>query len=725
MIKHLLTVLLLLVQLASFAQFLERKNITVYENGDSLINPWTGGMNACQFSDIDLNLDGIQDLFVFDRSGNRVLTYINQGISDSSSYLYAPEYIACFPKFDSWVLLVDYNCDGKKDIFCYSLAGASIYKNTSTTSLSFSLVTPKINADYHIDLNGDPVVPPSTAPIYISRVDIPAITDVDNDGDIDILTFKQFGGYVEYYENKSMDLYGNCDSIAYNLYDNCWGDFFEGLNVYSLSSCPTTPSAPKVTSGGAHTGSTLLAIDLDADTDKEIILGDVSFDNLNMLTNGGTLTDAVMNAVDPDFPANNNSTVAVDLNTFPAAFYVDINNDNVRDLLVSPNKDLNCSDHESNWLYINNNVDNNPDFKLTQENFLQDQTLDFGTGAHPITIDYNHDGLKDLLVGGHGYFQNGDYIAQLTLFENTGSATNPQFTLINEDFAGISNINLNTTLNLPVAGLYPTLGDLDNDGDEDLIVGDADGKLHLFENTAGAGNPHSFTLLTPNFENIDIGQYAAPVLYDLNQDSLLDLVIGKLSGDLIYAPNNGGLSSPVFDTLISNFGNVSVANYLGSYGYSKPYFYQDNGNTHLLVGSESGYLYHYNDIDNNLTGNFNVLDTTFHGIWDGIKTACLYTDFTNDGENDLLIGNQSGGLIYFQYDSTNTHTPNAHLGKLHIYPNPASHTVYVNAEGEKTIYNILGEVVLKTKEKGVNIQHLANGVYWIRCEKTVWKLIKQ
>ena len=66
-----------------------------------------------------------------------------------------------------------------------------VYKNTSTTNLNFSLVSNVIT-----DYGGSPFQ------LYVSRVDIPAITDVDNDGDLDILTFQSLGGYIEFQKTK-------------------------------------------------------------------------------------------------------------------------------------------------------------------------------------------------------------------------------------------------------------------------------------------------------------------------------------------------------------------------------------------------------------------------------------------------------------------------------------------------------------------------------------------
>ena len=129
--------------------------------------------------------------------------------------------------------------------------------------------------------------------------------------------------------------------------------------------------------------------------------------------------------------------------------------------------------------------------------------------------------------------------------------------------------------------------------------------------------------------------------------------------------------------------------------------------------------------DNNLSGSFVVVDTFAFDIWDGIKTSVSYQDLNNDSIRDLLIGNQSGGLIYFQSDTNTTTKIEEESQILNVYPNPARNIISINSEGEKIIYNILGEVILKSKEKNINIQKLSNGVYWIKCKKKVGKIIKQ
>ena len=87
-------------------------NIPVTVNGSALQNPWVGGFNAPIFSQVDMNGDGIKDLFVFEKDGinNRITTYINDGTPGQVAYRFAPEYRSRFPKgLHDWVLLKDFN----------------------------------------------------------------------------------------------------------------------------------------------------------------------------------------------------------------------------------------------------------------------------------------------------------------------------------------------------------------------------------------------------------------------------------------------------------------------------------------------------------------------------------------------------------------------------------------------------------------------------------------
>ena len=218
---------------------------------------------------------------------------------------------------------MDYNCDGKEDIFTYNDSYIKVFKNISQNeTLIFELESPAIISDYGTIQNG----------IIISSVDIPAFVDVDYDGDIDVLTFKQSGNYVEYHQNQSQELFGHCDSLIYELKTDCWGEFFEGLNSYEFESCPenTSNNQFQIRSSGAHSGSSSLALDIDGDNDMDLILGDVSFNNLNLLINGGNSEIASIIDTNQNFPKGIGTNISAEINSFPAAFFVDINNDDIK-----------------------------------------------------------------------------------------------------------------------------------------------------------------------------------------------------------------------------------------------------------------------------------------------------------------------------------------------------------------------------------------------------------
>ena len=613
--------------------------VYVWENGIKFKKAWVGGMNGVQFSEIDLNLDGILDLITFDRAGNKINPYI----SINNEYIFSPNYRQYFPKIHDWILLADYNCDGKKDIYTYSTGGIAIYKNISNSSLEFQLENPLILSDYGSN----------NINIFVSAIDIPAIVDVDYDGDLDILTFAILGGFVEYHRNMSIELKGNCDTIAYKYEDGCWGNFYEGLNSYILDciNCQCPSISTQNLNKQKHAGSTLLAIDVDNDNDKDLILGDIFYNNLNLLINGGDNDSAHMIFVDSVFPSNTNNTIATDISFFPAAFYIDIDYDGVKDLIVSPNSQNNAENFKSNWSYINNGQNNAPDFSFSQNNFIQNEMIDLGEGSYPVLFDYNLDGLLDIIVGNYGYYNlGGNPVSSIALFENVGTPEEPKFWLVDRDWQNISSINLNTGLNIPSLNLYPTFGDLDGDGYLDLIIGDADGRLHFFKNDGMI--PPNFNITIPNFSQIDVGYFATPQLIDVNRDGLLDLLVGEQLGTINYLPNSGTQTVPLFDTIIENFGGIDVEDSIISTGYSTPKIIEINGNYHLFTGSYSGKIYEYNNIDNNLSGVFNQITTLSNNIWDGGKSALCIDDLNNDNNVDIVLGNYSGGLSLYTSDSS-------------------------------------------------------------------------
>jgi hypothetical protein len=534
----------------------------------------------------------------------------------------------------------------------------------------------------------------------------------------------------------AMELTGNCDTVAFEFSESCWGLFYEGLNSYILNcpncQCPQITNPNTANSKQKHAGSTLLAIDIDNDNDKDLVLGDVSYNNLNLLINGGDNQNALMISVDSIFPQNNSNTIAADMHVYPATYYLDVTNDGVKDLIVTTNSQNNSENFESSWLYENAGQTNNPDFNFVQTNFLQSDMIDLGKSAFPTFYDYNNDSLLDLVVGNYGYhFAYNDPISSLALFENTGTKDIPKYDLIDRDWQGISTVNLNTNLNIPVLNISPTFGDLDGDGDKDMLLGDADGELHYFTNQAG-----NFNITVPNYFSIDVGYFSQPQLVDVDRDGLLDIIIGEQDGSLNYCPNSGTVTSAAFDTIIKNWGGIDVdTNYIST-GYSSPKLIDSNGVYQLFVGSYTGTIYQFTNIDGNISGQFSPVYSTAANLWDGGKCAFALADINNDNQPEMILGNLSGGIAYFSSDTllndtSTTNTLNNKQTNFSIYPNPANGQVTIESSeiGIVKIINLLGKTIYKARKSSylteINTSQFAKGIYILQLNGMTSKVLIQ
>ena len=708
--------------------------------------PWAGGMNSIQFGEIDLDRNGQKDLIAFDRMGNRKMCFINYGVYQQIDYRYSPEYTGLLPDLFDWAIFKDYNGDGKTDIFTFSpgWAGMMVYKNISEDILKFELVVYPFLKTFQE--NG-------YVNLLVTDVDYPGIADIDLDGDLDILSFWGLGSFVNYHRNMSMEKYGHADSLDYRLEEYCWGNFAESeeSNEIYFDTCFISGSPGRApTSDERHTGSTFLLLDLNKDTVFDLLLGDVDYPNLFALENTGNKYHAEITALDKNFPSTSEK---VHLFSFPVAAYIDVDNNNTKDLLVSPfDPSLdNAANKKSVWLYLNTGANNKPFFKLASKNFLQSEMIDRGSGAYPVLFDWNGDGLLDLFVGNYGYYKYSYYDdffrlisvfqSRIGYFKNTGSAEAPVFQLWDDDFGGLSKLNK--------TGLVPSFIDIDGDGKTDMLVGDSLGNL-IYARNLGDGD---FEIVTEHFIDINDGLFSTPQIFDLDKDGLKDLILGEENGNLNYYQNEGNASIPSFVFVTDSLGKVNVSDYNTSWhGYSVPWFFHlPSGETQLLVGSEQGKVFYFTNIDDNLNGKFtesdelgNLLDTSNVSFDQGIRAGAAIGELTNDGKLEMIVGNFSGGLEYFNGNADVmpgfTDIQDKH-NAIQIVPNPTKGVTELIVDSDQasvilSIYKTSGQAIVKDQQ--INLQNghsrldtsnLDNGIYiiFIRTKKAIYtaKLIVQ
>ena len=711
-------------------------NIPVTRQGVEFDLAWAGGINSTQVSQVDLDMDGLKDLFFFDRIGNKVSVLRNTGGTGTAGYEVTREFdnIWPLPMLHDWALLRDYNCDGKEDIFTYSSAGFSVYMNTSTPEgAAFEFVAYRVDCEY-VFTDGSSQM----TNLFVSSDDLPGFVDVDSDGDLDVLTFAQLGSFVEYYKNMSLENHGTCDSLDLVRRNGCWGRFAENASTNAITlnvPCPFQVPAPElggppvetlkeeeVARAKTHSGSAVTPLDLDGDNVMDLLLGDISFPNIVALNNGGTIADSFMSTVDNAFPVYDQS---VELPVFPAAFHLDVDKDGKRDLLVSPNGRSLSQNFKSLWYYTNTGTDAAPVFEFQQEDLFQSRMIDLGDGAYPVPFDHNGDGLMDLIVSNDGYYDPGlDYTGKVALLENNGTPTAPAFEFVTDDYMSLSTSGIGV-------GMYPAFGDVDGDGDKDMYVGDHNGMMHFYRNTA-TGLIAQFVSEQPNItdsegEVIDLGMDVTPQFNDLDQDGLLDLVVGEQNGNLNYLRNVGTTTSAEWTLVTDSLGHVMTEGVF-TQGYSVPFLFENaEGNREMLVGSDPGWLWHYTNIDGNLDGTWTLTDTSFMDIRDGYRTGlCLY-DLTGDEELDLVVGNFRGGLSFWRSDQVSGITdlgrprteviarPNPTNGRLELITSevPAPNSIWV-------FRNSIGQEVARIPATGTrtlaDLSQFTEGIYMVRGE---------
>jgi hypothetical protein len=529
-----------------------------------LKNPWAGGINSVQFFPIDLNGDARDDLVVFDRSAQHLKTFV---WNRTGGFSYAPSYQARFPLIENWMNLVDYDGDGKKDLFTSTPGGIQVYPNVNN-NFPKSLGTLKSSG-----LNG-------LINIYVNATDIPAIADVDGDGDVDVLAFEPAGHYISFYENTG-DLKFTTKSLN-------WGNFLlndcEDL-VFGI--VPESVLATESSSRVQHLGSTLALWDPDKNGISDLIIGHVNCAQFLYMKNEGTRAKPIFRSVNYNFPAGSPHKVP----SLASASPLDLDGDGAMELLASSHvADLNSSLETASYYRFENGA-----LTLKTKSFLQEEMIDVGNNASPVFFDVEGDGDLDLLIGS----------ANVTLYENV----NGTLTLKTRDFLplpGASNIQLQVVngrlalfyfvgsaskyreyaagqltgeIAMPVVSIRetPRLYDIDQDGSLELVVLESLGATRVYDwsnltkphqrfeslfrgiayaDITGDGTVERITLDASGYIYVSglglevqrlpfqVGQNAQISMADFNRDGKIDIVVGLASGGVQLFQNTSDIIVP-------------------------------------------------------------------------------------------------------------------------------------------------------------------------------------
>lgn len=203
----------------------------------------------------------------------------------------------------------------------------------------------------------------------------------------------------------------------------------------------------------------------------------------------------------------------------------------------------------------------------------------------------------------------------------------------------------------------PTIYDIDDDGLLDLLIGSYHGEIYHYEQTAVSS--YNFDLVSDNFLSIDVGMFSYPILTNIDDDGRLDLLIGEGSGyeddDFVCGGNINyyeqmEIGSEEFQLVSENFSDITV----GNCSYPTIYDIDGNGKLDLIIGNRwiQDTTYRVAHYEQSEVGdeNFDLVTDNFNNFNDNIQIPILTLfDISGDGNPELSLGKYTGGVgIYIQ-----------------------------------------------------------------------------
>ncbi len=288
---------------------------------------------------------------------------------------------------------------------------------------------------------------------------------------------------------------------------------------------------------------------------------------------------------------------------------------------------------------------------------------EFGSSLAPIG-DFNGDGYGDIAIAAPGAMPSG---AVYGLFSRpvpfkAGSAAPTYITAPAEmDFSLLGNSTL--SLSAPYVTDYEflgwsmsALGDINNDGNDDMIIGAPGcGGQWGYGSSGGTTNApgKAFILLGGTGETIDSANYSGNRLYTITQDT------GAIPGTQCFGwrvaglgdfNNDGNLDFGITDKNYDRPGSTGNNNYEGAL-----FVYFGNGNPANLTTADSG-LKMRSEWETNVSDHFG---TSLAPSVPTVNTPI--GDFNNDGIPDILVGTLHFGAYYgsaFVWYGSGSYLPN-------------------------------------------------------------------
>ena len=668
-----------------------RKELEAKVDGQVVDCAFAGGMEFSKPTFVDIDADGDLDVFIGDKDG-KIRFFHNEGTPQNPFWDFVSDFYDSTIGERSSPTFTDIDDDGDPDLFVGNKEGKmSFFRNdgtinspiwTQVTDFYDSIDVGSQSAPAFVDIDGDSdldlfvgkeegtlsfyrnvgtkeiplwnLVSENYDPVDVGKNSTPAFVDVDADGDLDLFVGEEYGN-VNFYRNtgsetdpqwkpitanyNSIDVGKRSCPVFVDMDDDSDLDLFIGqgegrIFFYRNDGTIYLPSWTLLTESylfmdlGACSHPAFA--DIDGDGDADLFAGELE-GNINLYKTEETTPIPSWSLVTENY-------FAIEADDYSSPTFADIDEDGDLDLFIG-RKDGTID------FYENIGTPDSAFWNLIPGEY---DFLDVGNYVSPTFVDIDGDGDLDMFVG--------QIYGKIYFYRNDGTPQVPSWTQISEDLIDVGKYSV------------PIFGDLDSDGDFDLLVGNEEGRISFYRND-GTPQTFSFVLITDSYDSIDVGERSTPVLCDFDSDGDLDLFVGESKGGLHYYKNL---------TLNSIKGKVT----------DQTGFPQENAAVYLSGNKEDSTF-------TDTSGNYE-----FVGL--PVGNYCVFRDFASFQycfsplDADTFEINFVGVTYVDEFSEQNIYK---HLQLFPNYPNPfnpltnISYFLPVDAEIKLTIYNLRGEKV--------------------------------
>jgi len=672
----------------------------VTADGAAVPHPFVGGFFEPRPALLDIDADGDADLLL--NVGGAGIQFFER---EGDDWIWRTDRLGGIEP-GNWSTFGDLDGDGDLDLLTRGQPGRVRYWRNVGTAEEPAF---EVGADLLRDAEGEPV--------NVEDSSIPALADLDGDGDPDLYAGKADIGTITQYVHEGVD----ADGVPVFRFVT---DRFQGIVIYEENpQCRSeadraAPNIPMPGGRGTMHGANAIAIeDLTGDGAPELFWGDFFAPSLFYFANEGTETDPRLTLATDRFPVGQPLTSG----GYNAPTYGDTDRDGDADLVVGVQRGL-CFQSQTavaNLIYFENaGTPDAPDLRVQTDRMIE--SLDLGSRSTAALADLDGDGDLDLVLANETDPDDTSR-ANLVRYENVGTASAPAFALADDDWLGLA---------YDYGAYAPVFGDLDGDGDLDLIVGGFNGRFAFLENT-GAG----YERVDDRWQNVDVGQYARGTLGDLDGDGDLDLIGGASSGRVRLYRNVGSASSAAFLTEDNGTPTaedlafqleIGLPDRIGADTAPALGDLDGDGDLDLLLGTASGELLVYQNVGSATAPQFQAAEPVPSGRR---RTTPALGDLDGDGRPEIVAGTSSGGFLFWHASpgTWREPAPETDLG-FRVVPNPSTDAVGFHAQaprGEVAVFDAVGRRVTRVTlaggvgtwdGHGADGRRAASGVYLARFE---------